>query len=169
MIGRNRSETQLSREVLDQAEARLWPANRVERWRWIGWCPTRAMRADAQQGPSLMWAIVQGWLTKNLLSVLGYAAAAAAVTVAAVLLGARQAGRNAELRPAVLAIAMALLGGCATAPSDGAPRPPVVEYSKEFLARAADEVARLPAGSAIEQMLGDYQVMRDQARLCRRN
>jgi ActR/RegA family two-component response regulator len=41
-----------------------------------------------------MWAIVQGWITKNVLSLLGYAAAAAAV--AAVLLGARQAGRNAE-------------------------------------------------------------------------
>ena len=41
-----------------------------------------------------MWAIVQGWLTKNVLALLGYAAAAAAV--AAVLLGARQAGRNAE-------------------------------------------------------------------------
>lgn len=41
-----------------------------------------------------MWAIVQGWLTRNILSLLGYAAAAAAV--AAVLLGARQAGRNAE-------------------------------------------------------------------------
>lgn len=41
-----------------------------------------------------MWAILQGWLTRNVLSLLGYAAAAAAV--AAVLLGARQAGRNAE-------------------------------------------------------------------------
>ena len=41
-----------------------------------------------------MWAIIQGWLTKNVLTLLGYAAAAAAV--AAVLLGARQAGRNAE-------------------------------------------------------------------------
>lgn len=41
-----------------------------------------------------MWAIVQGWLTKNVLALLGYVAAAAAV--AAVLLGARQAGRNAE-------------------------------------------------------------------------
>ena len=41
-----------------------------------------------------MWAIIQGWLTKNALALLGYAAAAAAV--AAVLLGARQAGRNAE-------------------------------------------------------------------------
>jgi len=41
-----------------------------------------------------MWAIVQGWLVRNILTLLGYAAAAAAV--AAVLLGARQAGRNAE-------------------------------------------------------------------------
>lgn len=41
-----------------------------------------------------MWVIVQGWLTKNVLALLGYVAAAAAV--AAVLLGARQAGRNAE-------------------------------------------------------------------------
>ena len=41
-----------------------------------------------------MWAIVQGWLSRNILTLLGYAAAAAAV--AAVLLGARQAGRNAE-------------------------------------------------------------------------
>jgi len=41
-----------------------------------------------------MWAIIQGWLTKKVLALLGYAAAAAAV--AAVLLGARLAGRNAE-------------------------------------------------------------------------
>lgn len=41
-----------------------------------------------------MWAILQAWLTRNVLGLLGYAAAAAAV--AAVLLGARQAGRNAE-------------------------------------------------------------------------
>jgi hypothetical protein len=38
-----------------------------------------------------MWAIIQGWITRNILALLGYAAA-----VAAVLLGARQAGQNAE-------------------------------------------------------------------------
>jgi hypothetical protein len=59
-----------------------------------------------------------------------------------------------------------LLAACATAPSDGASCPPVVAYSQEFLARAADELDRLPPGSAIEQMLADYQVMRDQARAC---
>lgn len=63
----------------------------------------------------------------------------------------------------VLAIALTLFAGCVTAPE----RAPVLEYSGEFLARAGDEVARLPPGSAIEQMLGDYQVMRDQARECR--
>lgn len=30
-----------------------------------------------------------------------------------------------------------------------------------------DSFNSLPAGSAIEQMLADYQVMRDQARACR--
>jgi hypothetical protein len=50
--------------------------------------------------------------------------------------------------------------------SNGARFPPVVPYSPDFLARAADELASLPAGSAIEQMLADYQVMREQARAC---
>lgn len=39
-------------------------------------------------------------------------------------------------------------------------------YSREFLARAAVELEGLPPGAAIEQMLADYQVMRDQARAC---
>jgi hypothetical protein len=61
-----------------------------------------------------------------------------------------------------------LLAGCATARSDGAPCPPVVTYNPEFLARAADELNVRPPGSAIEQMLADYRVMRDQARACER-
>ena len=75
---------------------------------------------------------------------------------------------SSRLRAVVLAIAASLLAGCATERSDGAPCPPVVAYSREFLARAADELDSLPAGSAIEQMLADYQVMRDQARACGR-
>jgi hypothetical protein len=75
---------------------------------------------------------------------------------------------NSRLRAAVLAIAASLLAGCATERSDGAPCPPVVAYNQEFLARAADELDSLRAGSAIEQMLADYQVMRDQARACER-
>jgi hypothetical protein len=72
------------------------------------------------------------------------------------------------LRAAVLAIAASLLAGCATAPSDGSSCPPIVPYSPDFLARAADELEVLSPGSAIEQMLADYQVMRDQARACER-
>jgi hypothetical protein len=45
--------------------------------------------------------------------------------------------------------------------------PPVVAYSREFQARAAEELALLPEGSAIEEMMADYVVMREQARACR--
>jgi hypothetical protein len=41
-----------------------------------------------------MWLLVQGWLLRNVLTLMGWLAAAAAV--AAVLFGARQAGRTAE-------------------------------------------------------------------------
>jgi hypothetical protein len=41
-----------------------------------------------------------------------------------------------------------------------------VEYSRKFQARAAEELALLPHGSAIVEMMGDYTVMRDQARTC---
>jgi hypothetical protein len=41
-----------------------------------------------------MWPLVQGWLLRNALTVLGWLAASPGV--AAVLFGARQAGRNAE-------------------------------------------------------------------------
>jgi len=45
--------------------------------------------------------------------------------------------------------------------------PPVVEYSREFQARAADELSLLPESSAFAEMLSDYAVIRDQARACR--
>jgi len=72
-------------------------------------------------------------------------------------------------RLTVLAIATSLLSGCATVSSD--PRtatvcPPVVEYSREFQARAAEELGVLTDGSAIAEMLTDYAVMRGQARTC---
>jgi hypothetical protein len=44
----------------------------------------------------------------------------------------------------------------------------VPAYSREFQARAAVELEGLPPGAAIEQLLADYQVMRDQARACSR-
>ena len=44
--------------------------------------------------------------------------------------------------------------------------PPVEEYSRELQARAAEELAALPDGSAIVEMMADYAVMREQGRVC---
>ncbi|MEP3436036.1 MAG: hypothetical protein ABJN75_04540 [Hoeflea sp.] len=71
---------------------------------------------------------------------------------------------------AALAISTSSLSGCAVVGSE--PRfatvcPPVVEYSREFQARAADELNLLPEASAIAEMIADYSVMLDQARACR--
>ncbi|MFN4231283.1 hypothetical protein [Parvibaculum sp.] len=73
-------------------------------------------------------------------------------------------------RLAALAIVASLLTACETVASK--PRvttvcPPVVEYSREFQARAADELDLLPQSSAIAEMLSDYAVMREQVRACR--
>ena len=73
-------------------------------------------------------------------------------------------------RLVVLAVATSWLTGCVTAGFDAngvAACPPVVEYSREFQARAAEELNSLTDGSAIAEMLSDYTVMRDQARACR--
>lgn len=70
-------------------------------------------------------------------------------------------------RLAVLAITTSLLSGCAMVRSENgrlATCPPVVEYGREFQTRAAEELALLPEGSAIAEMLADYAVMREQAR-----
>ena len=71
---------------------------------------------------------------------------------------------------AALAIATSLLSGCATVGSDRVAHgtcPPVVAYSREFQARAAEELALLPEGSVIMGLISDYAVMREQARACR--
>lgn len=70
---------------------------------------------------------------------------------------------------AALTIATISLSGCAAVSSDGGGPgtcPPDVEYSREFQARAAEELALLPENSAAVEMLGDYAVMREQARAC---
>lgn len=72
-------------------------------------------------------------------------------------------------RLAVLTVAMSWLTGCATVGFENgsaAACPPVVEYSPAFQARAAEELARLPNGSAVVEMMGDYAVMREQVRAC---
>ncbi|MFJ1292757.1 hypothetical protein ACEPPZ_11815 [Paracoccus yeei] len=43
----------------------------------------------------------------------------------------------------------------------------MVEYTTTDQARAADEVEALSEGAVIVRMLGDYAVLRDQARACR--
>jgi hypothetical protein len=70
-------------------------------------------------------------------------------------------------RLAVLVGATSWLIGCTTAgfeAGSAAACPPVVEYSREFQMRAAEELAVLPNGSAVVEMLADYAVMREQAR-----
>ncbi len=72
-------------------------------------------------------------------------------------------------RRAVHVLATIRLGGCATVSSDMravSTCPSAVDYSWEFQARADDELALLPHGSAIGEMLADYAVMRDQVRAC---
>jgi hypothetical protein len=44
--------------------------------------------------------------------------------------------------------------------------PPVVEYSREFQAQAAEELATLQDGSAVVEMMGDFAVMGEQVRAC---
>ncbi len=68
-----------------------------------------------------------------------------------------------------LGLATIWLSGCATGDlNDRGIKafPPVVEYSREVQARAAEELALLPEGSAIAEMRSDYAVMREQARDC---
>ena len=72
-------------------------------------------------------------------------------------------------RRVALGLATIWLSGCATGASDGGGPGaclPVVQYSREFQVRAAEELALLPEGSGIEEMLSNYTVMRDQARAC---
>ena len=64
-------------------------------------------------------------------------------------------------------IATLWLSGCATAGSDSAPCPPVVEYSTAEQTRAAVEVEAMPEEAVLVRMMSDYAVLRDQARACR--
>ena len=72
-------------------------------------------------------------------------------------------------RLVVLVIATNWLTGCATAGFENgsaAACPPTVEYSQEFQARAAEELALLLDASAIVEMMGDYAVIREQVWMC---
>ena len=72
-----------------------------------------------------------------------------------------------KLPPAALLLAMLWLTGCAIVGYETrASCPPVVEYTSDDQARAADEVGALPEAAVIVRMLSDYAVLRDQARAC---
>ena len=69
------------------------------------------------------------------------------------------------------AIVLLGIGACATrepgsAVASAAGCPPVRNYSDEFRKRAVAELDLLPANSAVEEMLTDYAVLRQQIRAC---
>jgi hypothetical protein len=63
-----------------------------------------------------------------------------------------------------LTLALISLSACAAGISDACP--PVPGYDPAVREHAAEELAGLPANSAIERMLADYAVMRAQSRAC---
>lgn len=67
-----------------------------------------------------------------------------------------------------LVIATLFLSDCAGVGFDRSPSacPPVVGYSRTEQARVTEEVAALPDGAVVVQILSDYTVLRDQARTC---
>jgi hypothetical protein len=72
-------------------------------------------------------------------------------------------------RLAVLVIATSWLTGCGVVGFEaggGGACPPVVGYSREVQAQAAEELAMLPDGSAVVEMMGNYAVLRAQVRVC---
>lgn len=74
-------------------------------------------------------------------------------------------------RSAVSMIAIVFLGlaGCSTASSSGSTAvvcPPLRSYSEDFRKRAVAEMELLPDKSAVEEMLTDYAVLRQQIRAC---
>ena len=44
--------------------------------------------------------------------------------------------------------------------------PPIVEYDRRFRDKTAEEIKKLPQNSNIEQMLDDYNLIREQLRIC---
>lgn len=72
------------------------------------------------------------------------------------------------LRLIALAVATIFASGCRTVVFEqNVLCPPAVVYDQPFLNRAADELDLLPVGSAIEDMLSDYSVLRRQVVACR--
>jgi hypothetical protein len=67
-------------------------------------------------------------------------------------------------------IVASLPSACGRVASEGASVAvcaPVVDYGAGVQLQAAVELDLLPDGSAVEALLADYAVMRDQSRVCR--
>jgi outer membrane murein-binding lipoprotein Lpp len=74
------------------------------------------------------------------------------------------------MRLAQLALSALLLAGCASALPPAPPAvvcPALVEYDQAIRNRAADEIERLPPGSALAAMIADYAALRAAVRACR--
>ena len=74
-------------------------------------------------------------------------------------------GECAMLRLTLALIGLACLSACATVVSDTCPT--LFDYSEAEQARAADELDALPEGSALERLVGDYGVVRNEIRACK--
>lgn len=79
--------------------------------------------------------------------------------------------KTAWLRLTTALLMTTLLTGCVTARSSSVVKiscPTIKAYDKATLEKALSEYQRLPAGSEIKRMIGDYQVLRDRVRACRK-
>ncbi|WP_457649652.1 hypothetical protein [Profundibacter sp.] len=74
-----------------------------------------------------------------------------------------------RLRLAGPVLATSLLAACAPATFERVTGvcPPLPAYGTELRAQVTDELALLPPDSAIEELLRDYAVLREQLRACR--
>jgi len=78
--------------------------------------------------------------------------------------------KSAWLRLPIILLTTISLGACQAGHSSTVVKvicPTIRSYDQATLNRALAEYQRLPAGSAIKQMIGDYQVLRDRVRACR--
>lgn len=77
--------------------------------------------------------------------------------------------KSAWLRLTIILAAIPLLGACQTVRSSTVKIscPTIKSYDKATLDKALSEYRKLPAGSEIKRMIGDYQVLRDRVRACR--
>ena len=78
--------------------------------------------------------------------------------------------KSAWLRLTTILATTMLLAGCVTTRSSSVVKiscPTIKSYDKATLDKALSEYRKLPAGSEIKRMIGDYQVLRDRVRACR--